>query len=198
MSAARGCNVDDALKMIDGALRDPDFASAKSGLINLKFQMLAGNKERADEAAAVAIEMLSDESLDAGGVNNLAWNLYNLAQSNRFRNEEVIRAAIDASERVVDNAGAQEPYLRDTIAHLYHELGDLETALEQQQVAFDAADESMKPRLAPFLNQLKKELEQANAPEEEAKEGASEEDGSGEASSDQSDTKESDSGDAEE
>ena len=169
---ARSGEITSAVAILDTALSDPKLSSQKSAFGTLKFQLLASNKASADEAAAVALELLQDESMDASGVNQIAWTIYQFSAAKRFHNEEVLQAAIDLSQRAVEDAGSLRPYLLDTIAHLHHALGDLETAITVQQSAVEAADASMKSRVQPFLRQLKKEMEAKNAPPEENEDGA--------------------------
>ncbi len=159
--------IDNAVAILDIAMRDPKLASQKSALGTMKFQMLASKSDYADVATACALELLEDESMDAAGVNQLAWTIYQYSAAKRFHSDEVIQAAIDLSQQTVDDAGPQKPYLLDTLAHLHYTLGDLETALKIQQSAVDAADAGLKPRLESFVNQLKKEIDAKNAPPEQ-------------------------------
>jgi thiol-disulfide isomerase/thioredoxin len=170
---ARSGKIASAVAILDTAMSDPKLSSQKSAFGTMKFQLLASDKASADEAAAVALELLADESMDASGVNQIAWTLYQYSAAKRFHDEEVLQAAIDLSQAAVEDSGQQKAYLLDTIAHLHYALGDLETALVIQQSAVEAADAGSRSKVEPFLRQLQKVMEAKNSPpEEKAEEGS--------------------------
>lgn len=192
----RSGDAEEAVSLIDEAMSDPAMQSQQSMLRLLKFQILVSQNDKHEQAREVAMQMLEDESMDAMAVNSITWRLYQYSRAGRFNDEQVLQAALDLANETVDDAGSQEPYLRDTIAHLEYALGNLEQALAAQQAAVASADDSLKPRLEPFLKQLQKELDEANAPDEpeagESEEEATESE-SGEADSEQSEAVNADS-----
>ncbi len=148
----------EAVAVLDDYIANGKIDSEQSRFRTIKFQVLVADKNFAEEAAQCAREVLADKSLDASGVNNIAWMIYQYAAADRLQNEELLQQALDASQRVVGDAGAVKPLLLDTVAHLQYQLGDAEQALQTQQSAIESADLGTRKRLQGFLDELEREI----------------------------------------
>lgn len=158
-SLMRRKKTEEAIAVLDDYIDNGKLDSQKARFRTIKFQVLVGDKERADEASEYALELLADESLDATSVNNISWTIYQLAKTDRLQGDELLKAALDVSQkRAVDEAGKMKPFLLDTVAHLQHQLGDREAALETQRSAIESADPANKQRMASFLDELEREI----------------------------------------
>ncbi|MFG0288612.1 MAG: redoxin family protein, partial [Rhodopirellula sp. JB044] len=149
---------DEAIALIDDYIANGKSESSKTQLKSIKLQMLMTRAKKAHAAAnRVAAEMLADESLDASGVNQIAWSVYEMSHDSQTKKRDVLKMALNATQEAVSEAGGNAVFLMDTIAHLQHELGDLASAIATQRAAVEAAKPEVRSRLAKYLATLEKE-----------------------------------------
>ncbi|WP_236621402.1 redoxin domain-containing protein [Rhodopirellula sallentina] len=149
---------DEAIELIDDYIANGKSEASKTQLKSIKLSLLMTRAKTAQSAAnRVATEMLADESLDASGVNQIAWSVYELSRDSQAKKNNVLQMALNATQDAVSDAGANAVYLMDTIAHLQYELGDLASAIETQRAAVEAATPEVRSRLAKYLATLEKE-----------------------------------------
>ncbi|QDT70683.1 Thiol-disulfide oxidoreductase ResA [Planctomycetes bacterium MalM25] len=107
---------------------------------------------------------------DVEAINRLTWGIYGMAASGVPIREDLLQAAAEATEElVVDDA--PNGNLLDTIGHLYHQMGDLDKAIEVQRraVAVGQPPEAaqLQAQIEAFLQQLLAEkAAKAEAPAE--------------------------------
>jgi hypothetical protein len=174
----RSREIDKGIELLDDYIANGKLESERERFKQIKFQVLASDKDHADQAAEYAIELLAADSHDPSSANDLAWYIYRMANADRYEDERVTRAALKLAKSKVKDAGETRPFLLDTVAHLQHLLGDSEQALKTQRRAVKAADRDQKERLMGFLKELEEHLEpkeEKKAEEKESKEDDDEE-----------------------
>ncbi len=159
---------DEAIELIDDYIANGKSESSKTQLKSIKLSMLMTRVKTAQAAAnRAASEMLADDSLDASGVNQIAWSVYEMSRQNQANKNAVLKMALEATQSAVADAGTNAVFLMDTIAHLQYQLGDREAAVKTQRAAVEAATPEVRSRLVKYLNELEKELadEDGDSPE---------------------------------
>lgn len=142
-----------------------------SGLIKAKrfFKLVSTDQE----AAATALpKALADAS---GGnalmLNQFTWQIAMMAEAGEVDNADLLQAAADATESVLKEDESQASML-DTIAHLYYQKGDLDTAIAYQRRAVAASeledDAQMRSSVEGYLEELLAEKEELLAEKEDA------------------------------
>ncbi|WP_372723259.1 redoxin domain-containing protein [Novipirellula sp.] len=154
VKAMRSNKTDQALKILDEYIAEGKLASRVSQMQMVKMQVLASDDSRAEELTAYVNHLLADESLDAEAVNRLGWTIARYANAGKISDEETVRAALKKTQSILADAGDSKPFVMDTIAHLQFALGDKAAAIATQTEAVDLAEESRKPRLQRFLDEL--------------------------------------------
>ncbi|MEQ8849509.1 TlpA disulfide reductase family protein [Botrimarina sp.] len=105
-------------------------------------------------------EMLAPIKDDINEVNEMTWTIYRYADAGRGVDKELLQAASDAAEAALELEGPKGSLL-DTIAHLQHELGNLDRAIEVQSRAVEqeeiANNPAAKEQLQQYLEELKAE-----------------------------------------
>ncbi|MBB3204644.1 thiol-disulfide isomerase/thioredoxin [Rhodopirellula rubra] len=150
---------DEAIELIDDYIANGKSESSKTQLKSIKLSMLMTRVKTAQAAAnRAASEMLADDSLDASGVNQIAWSVYEMSRQNRANKNAVLKMALEATQSAVAGAGTNAVFLMDTIAHLQYQLGDREAALKTQRAAVEAATPEVRSRLAKYLTELENEI----------------------------------------
>ncbi len=123
-------------------------------LIAPKFHALLASGQY--DAAYAAGELLVDAAIGAGNsaaLNGVAWSIVNPAVPITTRNLDLaMKAAAKASEL----AAQKDPGILDTLARVHFCRGDVERAIEIQSRAVELADQSMKLRLTPALDEYTK------------------------------------------
>ncbi|EMI15378.1 Redoxin domain-containing protein [Rhodopirellula maiorica SM1] len=158
VSAMRSNNTDKALEILDGYIAEGKLAARVSQMQMVKMQVLASDDSRADELTAYVNHLLQDESFDAEAVNRLGWTIARYATAGKIDDEVTVRAALQKTQSILADAGESKPFVMDTIAHLQFALGDKAAAIATQTEAVELAEESHKPRLQRFLDELTAEL----------------------------------------
>jgi tetratricopeptide (TPR) repeat protein len=113
-----------------------------------KFRVIAKNIGDYDRAYALAGRIVDESWDNAQMLNNVAWFIVDEQGLERRDLELAMKAAKRANELTDDQDG---PIL-DTVARVYFEKGDLETALRYQRKAVEHAEQ-------PMLQELKATLE---------------------------------------
>ncbi len=146
---------DDAgvLKLMGDLIDNDRYAPVKEQLLMIRGEVaLAMNGPLALEAYKATSQAFK-ESPDA--LNQLAWTAVETVESGTAVQPELLTAALEAAQLGLKTK-PNDPSLLDTVSHLYHLQGNLEKAIEAQQIAVDNAGE-MAHQLEPYLNQLKAE-----------------------------------------
>ncbi|WP_345685598.1 TlpA family protein disulfide reductase [Novipirellula caenicola] len=164
VKAMRSNKPNKALKLLDGYIADGKLANRVSQMKMVKLQVLASDESRADELTAHVTQWLDDESLDAEAVNRLGWTVARYAAAGKINDQETVRATLQKTQSILPNAGELKPFVMDTIAHLQLALGDKAAAIATQTEAIELAEESHKPRLQRFLDELTAEPAADDAP----------------------------------
>ena len=116
--------------------------------------IVADSGKRADEAAKAVAEVAADKDIDAVGLNELAWTIYEAAADDKKFPKPLIASATAAAE----NAVAKEPEngaILDTLAHLLYIQGKVDKAIELQTKAVAKAPAEMKEEMQEFLDEMK-------------------------------------------
>ncbi len=180
--AMRSGATDEAVELLDDYIDNGTSQAVRMQFKQIKFQVLASDKETIEQAADYAIAFMDDDSHDASSANDLARRIYQYSDAGRFDDERVAKSALKFARSKVKDAGEMQPYLLDTVAHLQHLLGNSKQALKTQRRAMKAASAEQKPRLEGFLKELEElaqpkppvEPEQAAQPDAKAAEDATE------------------------
>ncbi len=164
-------DIDQAIEKIDALAAEMPMYSAS--LQRTKFILLAQTDDK--RALELAKKLLADTE-DGRMLNELAWTVYQLAAAGQPVSKELLATAVDIAEKGVSvTEGAMQGYTLDTLAHLKHQQGDLDAAIEYQSRAVKLAPEE---QLSQFLEQLK---EEKASKEKEGSEKDAESDSSGDA-----------------
>ncbi len=163
----RSGRVDEAIELVDDYIANGKLEPERKRFKQIKFQVLASDRDRADQAADYAIELLADESLNPVSANNLAWNIYLMARAGRYEEERVSKAALKLAQDMSEEESEIRPFLLDTVAHLQQLLGDTQQAIQTQRRAVQIASPDQKSRLSAFLAELEDELDAAIAEQEQ-------------------------------
>lgn len=109
-----------------------------------------------DDVVGYFRSQLEDMKGDAYGVGSFAFMIFGETQQGHDVGP-LAEDALNAAKAEIDGAADElKPLLYNTVALLSSELGDLQGAIVAQQAAIDtAADDRIKQRLAPLLEQLK-------------------------------------------
>lgn len=146
---------DDAgvLKRLGELIDNDRFAPMKDQLLMIRGEVALGMNGPMALAAYKAATEAFAESPDA--LNQLAWTAVETVESGTAVQAESLAAALEAAQLGLKTK-PKDPSLLDTVSHLHRLMGNLEKAIEAQQIAVDNAGE-LAHQLEPFLNQLKAE-----------------------------------------
>jgi thiol-disulfide isomerase/thioredoxin len=110
------------------------------------------------EGAADEIRKLAAASdANATMLNSLAWSIVEKQQGGDEVRDDLIAAAIEASEKAIV-LEPQGGHIVDTLAHLVYIQGDLDRAIELAEKAMQLSGDEF-PEIGEFLKQLKAEKE---------------------------------------
>ena len=162
-SALQTGDVDGALGALDDLIaKRPDLASPRVQ----KF-MILHMANRADAAYAGGEELLQKLWDDAQNLNQVAWFVVDDKRVQKRDFDFALKAAARANELKESKDAA----ILDTLARVYFEQGELNTAIEWQSKAVEHASEGkMGDELRATLDRYKKALADKQAADERAKE----------------------------
>ncbi len=145
---------DDAIAEVQRELKNG--SSKLAPMWSAKLIQLLIQKKRYEDAAAKMNDLLN--ILPAQLLNQIAWETYEHAADSNEIPDELLNAAIAASEKAVDEIPDHGPTL-DTLAHLLHQSGDLDRAIKVQKKAMENPL-TAEAEIEAFLQQLLKEKEE--------------------------------------
>jgi hypothetical protein len=149
-----------ALELLDTLSAEQPLAV--KGMDEVRFDILAGLPEHADEAKALGRRIV-DEAVgqrNSGALNGFAWGLVDPEVE---RSERYLDLALLAAQKADEFSGGEDPAILDTLARAYAWNGDLEQALEIQRRAVGFAEGSMKDALAGAVAEYEAALEEAGS-----------------------------------
>lgn len=153
----QGDEVEEGLAELDEISKDAT-EQEKSQISMLRVNLLL-SKGLHEEVVKTLTAMTEAEMPDASLLNQLSWQIYEVAEEDKEFPKDVVTAATAAAEKAV--AGDPENgMILDTLAHLMHLQGDLDRAIQLQTKAVDNAGdapESAVEEMSAFLKKLKKE-----------------------------------------
>ncbi|MHC4993345.1 MAG: hypothetical protein ACYTGC_20455 [Planctomycetota bacterium] len=155
MTAMQNENWNEAVTAIDKIIALGD---QYAGMKPQKFMILAKELGDYDRAYAFADEVIEDAWDNAQMLNQIAWFIVDEAGLERRDYDRSMKAAKRANELTEGKDGA----ILDTVARIYYEKGDLETALVYQRKAVKAAENdtnyaNLLPQLREWLEKYEKE-----------------------------------------
>ncbi len=163
MSAQRDADWERALSVLDELMADESRAALLGPkAIGLRYELLSrGGK--LEQARAVADEMRADRWDDAPFLGGMAWSIAT-AYPEDVRDLDF---ALQAAQRAVELTQEEDGAILDSLARVYYESGDLDTAIEWQRKAVAVPQD---PRLQQALQEALDRylIERAKAVEAEA------------------------------
>jgi thiol-disulfide isomerase/thioredoxin len=143
----------EALSLIDEALGEaPESLAPMLNRYKLMIMLQTG-----DEGVADHLKKLSADVEDGNALNEMAWMVYQASNGGIKVSDELLTAAVEIAEKAVNASQGQiKGYSLDTLAHLKHKQGDLESAIKFQTEAVELAPEQ---QLKDYLKQLNDEKE---------------------------------------
>lgn len=138
---------------------EPAFQAQIAGMLEqIEFRIYftqLGEDPAADLAGLKKIAGKYEGEIEA--VNSVAWQLYQLAAGGKEIDPQVMQTAIDLLEAEMQE-GQREGSALDTIGHLYHQMGELDKAIDYQRRALAddqvPEDEDLRAAIEAFLEQL--------------------------------------------
>ena len=134
-----------------------------SAVWDMKLVQLLVEKKQYKKAAETLNDSLDD--LPPQILNQIAWGIYEDASESAEIPAELLDAAIAASEKALE-ATPDNGAMLDTLAHLIHQSGDLDRAIEIETKAMENPGRA-KAEIETFLKQLLKEKEGEEEEKEE-------------------------------
>lgn len=150
---------DSAVEKIDALLDDEDFEPFQSNLQSMKNEILILHIG-GDKAVEALSSFVEENRNNAMVLNQIAWGIYEKHSKEGGVDEAILKgaqAAAEAAAKAAPNNGA----VLDTLSHLVYANGDVRRALEIQEKAVKNAN-GMEAELKPFLEKLRKEVEESD------------------------------------
>ena len=142
---------DEAIELLDELIENDEMEFAKSRLEMFRTETLIMDVGGEQGLAALNefVDKYKDEPM---ALNQIAWGIYEKHVNDEV-DKEILQAATEAAELGVKSSPKNGAIL-DTLAHLLYETGDLDRAIEVQEMAVENAGE-MIDDIEPFLKKLK-------------------------------------------
>ncbi|MCY2974984.1 MAG: TlpA disulfide reductase family protein [Planctomycetota bacterium] len=132
---------------------------AKFMQLELRLQFMPNDDLTLASYESVA-EFFETRPLELNGLN---WGIFELVSNGHIKNRKFSEALLSSTQKLVDKVPAnQVGTVYDTISHLQHFLGDLDSALKSAKLAAAAPDAS--PDIQAFVSKLEAELAEKQAP----------------------------------
>ncbi len=142
-----------ALKILAELIENDKYAPMRDRLLVIRAQQALTMKGAAAvEAFEAGTEQLK-QSPDA--LNELAWSAVETVESGEEVAPELLAAAMKAAQ-IALKSSPDDTSVLDTVAHLFHLQGNLDKAIETQEIAVKNAGD-LEHRVKPYLDQLKAE-----------------------------------------
>ncbi len=152
---------DGALQVLDKALANNQGDMQMQGL---KLQILVAAQKMAPANQHLQ-QMYRMSDKDPATVNTIAWNIYEMAMSEKLPPNKLVGTSIDAGELAIQQAsGALKASLMDTVAHLLSLTGNIEQALKLETAALKIADPDEVDFMRQFIDELKSMQKKKQAP----------------------------------
>ncbi|QDU39740.1 Sporulation thiol-disulfide oxidoreductase A precursor [Maioricimonas rarisocia] len=198
MLALRAEKYDEALATLD----EVEDEIGESAMLTRYRHHVLSQAGRDEEAAALQSKLVEQAWDDAGLLNGVAWRI---ASS---EGEQDLELALRAARRASELTGHQNSSILDTLARVYYEQGDLDSAIEWQRKAVEhgATNASIKATLEKYKEEQAKptgadessDEGEAKSDSGETESNATDSDDSGEEASDAADAEAAGAGTAEE
>jgi thiol-disulfide isomerase/thioredoxin len=130
--------------------RDPNDATLRYD----RFALLVGGLNRPDEGYKLGRAIVTETWDDPGMLNRIAWFV---VDDQRVKVRDLV-FAMRAARRACELTDDSDPAILDTMARIYHEMGDIENAIVwQRKAAEQAGDTGMGQEIRETLAQYEKE-----------------------------------------
>ena len=153
----QGDKTEEGLAELDELMKTVNPAQ-KMQLVSLKISALMGI-EKFDDAAKALKSLEDDATLEAEAMNQVSWQIYEVAKDESDFSPVVIAAAASLAAKAVTSE-PENGMILDTLAHLLFLQGELDKAIEVQSKAVENSESlpaNVKGEMAEFLKELKKE-----------------------------------------
>jgi thiol-disulfide isomerase/thioredoxin len=142
-----------ALDIMNNLIDNDRYSQMHDRLLMIRAQLaLTMNGPEAVAAFDAGAQALKESP---GALNELAWSAVETVESGEQVQPDLLAAALNAAQMALKGKPGDVSIL-DTIAHLFHLQGDLDKAIETQEIAVENAGD-LAPQVQPFLDQLKAE-----------------------------------------
>ena len=142
-----------ALEIINDLADDDELEAMRVNLVIIRAKLAATiGGPAAVQAYNASIQALKEMP---SGLNEIAWSAYEIISSGEGGGNELLSAALRAAELGLKQS-KDDVSILDTIAHLHHQLGDLDKAIAAQEKALANAGD-LAPQIKPYLDELKAE-----------------------------------------
>jgi len=146
MTAVQDENFDEAMRLLDDILADPQYAQ-NMNVQMYKFRLLLNQMEKPKSAYAYARTIMESHWDEAGRLNELAWYIVDTPDLP----ERDLKLAMKAAKRAAELSEHTDGAILDTLARVYYERGDLARAIEWQKKAVAHANGPMAESLEEVL-----------------------------------------------
>ncbi|MBL8810458.1 MAG: redoxin domain-containing protein [Planctomycetaceae bacterium] len=133
-------------------------AESRGRIVGLQFRVMM-SLDKTDDAAKLLQTLVADKTTTSDALNEIAWQVYEAANGAEDFSKPLIAAATAAAEKAVEGS-PESSMILDTLAHLHHLNGDLDKAIEVQELAVkhkNAPAAEMNAQMAEYLKELKAE-----------------------------------------
>ena len=142
-----------ALRIMNEVIDDEKYAPMHNQLAMIRAELAVSMKgETAVKAFEDGTEALKESP---AALNQLAWTAVETVDSGEDVQPEMLAAAMKAAE-IALKANPKDVSVLDTVSHLFHLQGNLDKAIETQEMAVEYAG-TLAEQVKPFLDQLKAE-----------------------------------------
>jgi len=148
---------EEGLKLL-GEIAEKAPAESRGRISGLQFRIMM-SLDKTEDAVKLLQAMVADKTTTAESLNEIAWQVYEAANEADDFSKPLIAAATAAAEKAVEGS-PESSMILDTLAHFHHLNGDLDKAIEVQELAVkhkNAPADEMNAQMAEYLKELKAE-----------------------------------------
>lgn len=153
----QGDDVEGGLAELDEISKDA--SDVEKGQISMLRVSLLLSKGLHEDVVKTLTEMTESKAPDSSMLNQLSWQIYEVAVEDKDFPKDVIAAATAAAEKAVES-DPENGMILDTLAHLVHLQGNLDRAIQLQTKAVENAGDAPQnavEEMSAFLKKIKKE-----------------------------------------
>ncbi len=152
--------LDEAIKVAEDQLARTEVESIKEEWVAIRNSLKLSAGQLDEDVLAFFRKQLKSLKGNPEAVGRYGFSMFNAMQQGA-KVGPLLDEIVVAIEAEVDSAeGSLKPLLNNTVALLQDAAGNTEAAIKAQQAALDSATASQKRHLQPFMDQLKKKLEE--------------------------------------